>query len=278
MSANQARAVCHSGQVLSKHLRLELAASFGWRKSRKRCSVMVTGSRVRAMRQVFLKSDPSVEVNLRRSPCARRISLRISELDGQVTLTVPETLDVNRALAFAEGRTDWIQKQLSRRISPVEVGLGAAIPIRGQDFVIEPGPVKMAEIEDGRLVVPLQPDMVASRVKAFLKIIARSEFVSSCDRYSDRLGLRFGKIALRDTRSRWGSCSAKGDLMFSWRLAMAPPNVLDYVAAHEVAHLAEMNHSPKFWVVVARLCPGYEEPCAWLKTNGRNLHRYRFGD
>ncbi len=230
------------------------------------------------MKQVFLNGDPSVEINLRRSSRARMISLRVSELDGQVTLTVPDALDVNRALAFAEDRVGWIRKQLSRRTVPVEVRFGATIPVRGRDILIAPGSGTKAEIHGGRLVVPPQPDMVTSRVKAFLKITARSEFAGSCSRYSERLGLRHGKITLRDTRSRWGSCSAKGDLMFSWRLAMAPPNVLDYVAAHEVAHLAEMNHSPEFWAVVARLYPEHKEPLLWLKSCGRNLHRYRFGD
>ncbi|MGR3434759.1 MAG: M48 family metallopeptidase, partial [Shimia sp.] len=83
---------------------------------------------------------------------------------------------------------------------------------------------------------------------------------------------------LRDTRSRWGSCSAAGGLNYSWRLVMAPPEVLDYVAAHEVAHLAQMNHSPRFWAEVAGLMPGYEAPRGWLRRHGADLHRYRFGD
>lgn len=228
------------------------------------------------MRRVVLKSDPCVGITLRRSPRAKRISLRVSELDGRVTLTVPKASDVSRALDFAEERSDWIHRQLSRRIPPVEVRIGATIPVGGRRTVIEPGPVRKAVLEDGILVVPQRPDMVAAHVKAFLKISARSEYTEACRRYSDRLSLRFGRITLRDTRSRWGSCSSRGDLMFSWRLAMAPRDVLDYVAAHEVAHLAEMNHSSEFWAVVARLCPGYEGPRTWLRVDGRALHRYRF--
>ena len=230
------------------------------------------------MRQAVLKSDPSVRVNLRHSPRARRISLRISELDGKVTLTVPAASDVSKALAFAEEKSGWIKKQLTRRAEPVAVRLGTAIPVEGRQVLIDPGPVRKAELQEGRLVVPQHPEMVAARVKAFLKNSARSEFAEACGRYSDRLAMRFGRITLRDTRSRWGSCSERGDLMFSWRLAMAPRHVLHYVAAHEVAHLAEMNHSPEFWAVVARLFPGYEEPRAWLRTDGRTLHRYRFED
>jgi predicted metal-dependent hydrolase len=90
------------------------------------------------------------------------------------------------------------------------------------------------------------------------------------------LGRRFSRLSLRDTRSRWGSCSSRGGLSYSWRLILAPPDVLDYVAAHEVAHLAEMNHSPAFWALVARLCPGYQAPRGWLRREGAGLHRYRF--
>ncbi len=230
------------------------------------------------MSQAVLKGDPSVEIHLRRSSRAKRISLRVSEFDGRVTLTVPETTDVSKAFAFAEEKSDWIRKQLSRRVTPIAVGVGATIPVNGQEVVIESGPVRRAEIRDGRLVVPNPPDMAAARVKAFLKISARSVLAELCQRYSGRLARPYGKITLRDTRSRWGSCSTQGDLMFSWRLAMAPREVLDYVAAHEVAHLAEMNHSSAYWAVVARICPGYAGPRAWLKENGRKLHRYRFED
>jgi predicted metal-dependent hydrolase len=91
------------------------------------------------------------------------------------------------------------------------------------------------------------------------------------------IGRPYSRITLRDTRSRWGSCTADGALMYSWRLAMAPPAVLDYVAAHEVAHLAQMNHSPAFWAVVARLVPGHAAPRRWLKLHGQTLHGPRFG-
>jgi len=117
-----------------------------------------------------------------------------------------------------------------------------------------------------------------ARLKAFLKLQARGRLQVACEFYAERLGRGFGKITLRDTRSRWGSCSANGDLMFSWRLIMAPPEVLDYVAAHEVAHLVEMNHSAAYWDVVRGIYPDYEAPRCWLKANGGLLHRYRFDD
>ena len=94
--------------------------------------------------------------------------------------------------------------------------------------------------------------------------------------YAARLGKGYTRLTLRDTRSRWGSCTSDGGLMFSWRLIMAPPSVLDYVAAHEVAHLAQMNHSPAFWAEVTRIYGDFDPPRQWLRTHGADLHRYQF--
>jgi hypothetical protein len=106
--------------------------------------------------------------------------------------------------------------------------------------------------------------------------VARDRLAGACDDYAARLGKPYARITMRDTRSRWGSCTSDGALMFSWRLIMTPPEVLDYVAAHEVAHLAEMNHSPAFWAVVAQLCPGYAPLRDWLKREGGALQAIRF--
>ena len=137
---------------------------------------------------------------------------------------------------------------------------------------------RAARIEDDSLVLPGDPGRAGVRAVAYLKVLARDRLVAACDHHAGRLGHGFTKVSLRDTRSRWGSCTSDGGLMFSWRLIMAPPAVLDYVAAHEVAHLAQMNHSQAFWVVVDRLCPGYSAHRAWLREQGQSLHGYRFGD
>jgi predicted metal-dependent hydrolase len=95
-------------------------------------------------------------------------------------------------------------------------------------------------------------------------------------RHALRAGREAGRLSLRDTRSRWGSCSCRGDIMLSWRLVMAPPAILDYVAAHEAAHLVRMDHSRDFWRLVARLDPGHEAARGWLRREGASLHRWRF--
>ncbi|MGB5557542.1 MAG: M48 family metallopeptidase, partial [Paracoccaceae bacterium] len=128
------------------------------------------------------------------------------------------------------------------------------------------------------LLVPGAPEQAAARIRAFLKLAARDRLNVAVDRYADLAGRRVSNITLRDTRSRWGSCTSDGRLMFSWRLIMAPPRVLDYVAAHEVAHLVEMNHSPAYWAVVRRIYPDYEVQRRWLRAHGQKLHAVRFDD
>jgi predicted metal-dependent hydrolase len=130
--------------------------------------------------------------------------------------------------------------------------------------------------ECSTLHVPGPMSAVSGRVAGFLRESARAACAEGVARHAAALGRHPGRISLRDPRSRWGSCTSRGDLMFSWRLAMAPAAVLDYVVAHEVAHLAEMNHSQRFWAAVARLCPDHAGPRDWLRRNGAGLHAYDF--
>ena len=220
-----------------------------------------------------------MEITLRRSARARRLSLRVSGLDGSVTLTLPPRVPVAEGLAFARERADWIAAARARVPQACRVVPGARLPVEGVERRIMAGPPRGAiRLEEAELWVPGHPAQAGARVAAFLRILARDRLAVAVDRHAAVLGRPVAAISLRDTRSRWGSCTAAGALMFSWRLAMAPPEVLDYVAAHEVAHLAEMNHSYRYWAVVRRLLPGYEAPRRWLKAQGHALHAWRFGD
>ena len=158
---------------------------------------------------------------------------------------------------------------------PLAVAPGLVLPVEGQGLTLTPAAVRAARIEGEALLVPA--GRPAAAALAFLKLRARDRLAQRVARHSAALGRPAGKLTLRDTRSRWGSCTASGDLMFNWRLILAPPPILDYVAAHEVAHLAQMNHSPAFWAEVARLFPAHREARRWLKAEGAALHRYRFG-
>jgi predicted metal-dependent hydrolase len=219
---------------------------------------------------------PAVEITLRRSARARRFSLRVSRLDGSVTLSLPHGAREAEALAFARTQEDWLRAALARMPRVAVVGPGSAIPVEGRTLRVVPASGRVPRIEGDSLCVPGDPDRAGARAAAFLKLMARDRLAEACDRHADRLGRPYARLTLRDTRSRWGSCAADGSLMFSWRLIMAPPPVLDYVAAHEVAHLVQMNHSPAFWSVVARLFPDHAAARRWLKAEGQALHALRF--
>jgi len=230
------------------------------------------------MSQVVLAGNPPVEITLRRSARARRVSLRVSGLDGKVTLSLPTRMKTAEAIAFAEEKADWIRMQLSKHVEAIDVCLGGTVMVQGTEVAIVPGPVRRAQLQGDKLIVPNTSDMAAARVKAFLKLEARRKLTEASNHYAQLVNRSFGKITIRDTRSRWGSCTHAGDLMYSWRLVMAPAEVLEYVAAHEVAHLVELNHSPAYWAVVERIYPGYQEPRQWLRQNGQYLHRFKFAD
>ncbi len=225
---------------------------------------------------LILDGNPPVEVALRRSARARRLSLRISQLDGRATLTLPRRVSEREGYAFLREREAWLRKHLARIEPEHPIVLGGTVSFRGTDLHLRPGAVKRAKLDADTLILPDDQAMAGKRVAAFLKLRARDALAEASDRYANALGKPYGRITLRDTRSRWGSCSSAGDLMYSWRLIMAPPDVLDYVAAHEVAHLQHMDHSDRFWGVVDRLFPNHKACRAWLRSHGSSLHRVRF--
>ena len=230
------------------------------------------------MGQHILHGNPPVTVNLRRSARARRISLRVSGLDGRVTLTLPKGVSEREAMAFAQEKADWLRGHVAKNPGEVAVGLGAVLPVAGHDRTIVAGNGRQVQLSEGAIMVPGASDRIGARLQGWLKAQARDRLAQASDHYATRLGRSYSGLTIRDTRSRWGSCSSRGGLMYSWRLIMAPPEVLDYVAAHEVAHLDQMNHSPAFWAVVQDLYGPYKEPRTWLRHNGSTLHRFRFTD
>ena len=231
------------------------------------------GSRIAAV----LSGDPPLRVRLRPDARARRFSLRVSHADGQVTLTYPPRAGRSAALAFARDREDWLRATLARLPQGVDVAPGVSLPVLGVPLTLVAAPVRRARRHDGGLLVPAGPGF-GSAVARYLRDAARTRLETVCSDHSRVLGHPIAGIVLRDTRSRWGSCTAAGRLMFSWRLALAPIEVMDYVAAHEAAHLVEMNHSPAFWRVVSDLCPDWQSRRSWLRREGGNLHRWRFCD
>ncbi len=230
------------------------------------------------MGQITLPGNPPIEVYLRRSAQARRMTLRLSQLDGKITLTLPPRTPEAEARGFVAEKEAWLRGHLSGQEPSVQIGLGSLVPIEGEMLRVQAGTGRRVRIDAGVVHVPGPETRVAARLVGHIKSLARDRLAAASDRYAQLLGRDYSKLTLRDTRSRWGSCTSEGGLMYSWRLVMAPPEVLNYVAAHEVAHLVEMNHSPAFWQVVTDLYGPWETQRRWLQTKGTSLHRYRFGD
>jgi predicted metal-dependent hydrolase len=225
-----------------------------------------------------LPGSPPVEIVLKRSARARRFSLRVSRLDGRVTLSLPARARETEAMAFARAQEGWIRETLADLPQRAGVSIGSLVPVEGRLLQLAPGAGRAVRVEGDSLLIPGDPAQAGARAGAFLRALARDRLVAASDRYAAMIGRRVARVTLRDTRSRWGSCAQDGALMYSWRLIMAPASVLDYVAAHEVAHMEQMNHSPAYWAVVDRLYPGWQVQRKWLHAEGQALHQYRFGD
>ena len=219
---------------------------------------------------------PAITIHLRRSPRAKRFLLRVSNVDGRISLTLPRHGSRRQALAFATGQEVWLRKAMARHQPPTLPRFGQPCLLDGVAHVLTPTTGRRVQARQGHLLVPGNAQTLAPRLQAFLKLHARDRLSVATTEFANRVGKPVAGISLRDTRSRWGSCSSAGRLMFSWRLAMAPPETLRYVAAHEVAHLAEMNHSPAFWRIVGDLMPEFQVQRDWLRCHGPDLHRLQF--
>jgi hypothetical protein len=221
-------------------------------------------------------------VEVRRHPSARRMTLRVSRTRRAVIVTLPVQCDIAEAGTFLHRNIKWVRERLAQLPEPVPFADGALIPLRGtQHRIVFRGPRRservVEEIEGTsfrELHVTGQSEHAARRLSDWLIHESRRDLDVSVAHYARIMGLKPARIAIKDQASRWGSCSTSGVLSFSWRLVLAPPAVLDYVAAHEVAHLKEMNHGPRFWAIVKRAVPQLDEARRWLHVHGMELHRY----
>lgn len=226
--------------------------------------------------------DIGAEVQVRRHSGARRLTLRVSRTSRAVIVTIPVQCDLDEAGTFLSRHIDWVRERLDSLPDPVPFRNGVAMPLRGEPhkvvFTAETNTrlITVATVEGHRpeIRVPGPVDFAPRRLRDWMFAEARRDLEKRVARHSKFLDLKASKIAVRDQTSRWGSCSTTRVLSFSWRLILAPPHILDYVAAHEVAHLAEMNHGPQFWALVKRATPDFEAAKRWLLVYGLDLHRY----
>ena len=200
-----------------------------------------------------------------------------------VIVTLPVQCDLGEAGSFISRNIEWVRERLDSLPRPVPFCDGALLPLRGEFHRIvftgkrEPG--RVVQRQAGAVGLPElrvsgRAEHAARRLRDWLFEEARRDLDARVIHHARNLGVAPKRIAVRDQATRWGSCSTTGVLSFSWRLVLAPSRILDYVAAHEVAHLAEMNHGPKFWALVQRTMPTMNEAKGWLQLYGLDLHQY----
>jgi predicted metal-dependent hydrolase len=217
-----------------------------------------------------------VPLTVRRNPRARRLTLRLDQASGAAHLSLPRGVALAEGLDFARSRTDWILKQLESLPPHVPFAEGARIPYLGELHEIRSAPWARRGVwrEAGCIWVSGFAEHLSRRVADHLRQAARRQLSGRARIKAADIGRRVSRVSIRDTRSRWGSCSSDGELNFSWRLILAPEAVLDYVVAHEVAHLVHLNHGPRFWTLVDTLTAEVDGPRRWLRENGGTLLRY----
>jgi hypothetical protein len=221
----------------------------------------------------------AVPLRVRRNARARNLILRLDEQTGGAVVTIPKRTSIQEAYDMALRKSDWIAVQLKRRPAQVAFAAGAVLPYLGADHTVlhHPKGRGIARAQ-GEIWVSGREEHLPRRLLDWLKAQAKAEITPRAHAKAESLKVltprRVGRITVRDTRSRWGSCAADGQLNFSWRLILTPEFVLDYVVAHEVAHLVHRNHSADFWALTDSLTSQMDAARAWLNAHGRGLHRF----
>ncbi|MEM6974063.1 MAG: SprT family zinc-dependent metalloprotease [Pseudomonadota bacterium] len=243
----------------------------GFRAAR---SVFTSGD---ALPLAIVLDDPALRVRLRVDRRARRFTLRLASDGEGAVLTLPPSVGEAAARQFLTQHASWLRDALARQPSSIVVDEGAMLPVDGQPrrVTLDQQAPRLPELTEGH--IRLRPgSAIGPRLERWLRARARARFEPVVMGYAHAVGRRCTGLKIADTRSRWGSCSSTGRIGLSWRLAMAPEAIQTYVAAHEAAHLVEMNHSQRYWAVLAGIMPDYAAKRAWLKREGRRLHAYRF--
>ncbi len=224
--------------------------------------------------QIPLPQGKSALLAIQISARAQRISLRVVPGKGCFDLVVPQGVTLEKAIEFAQSKVNWLAHRCEATTKKQPFAKGVLIQFRGHGVIIETTQqaLRRVELTEGKLIVWDIRSNIDELVSDWLKHQAKQRFLELAKEKAATIGKSFKNIKIRDTKTRWGSCSVRGNLNFSWRLIMAPDFVTDYIAAHEVAHLAHMNHSPDFWDTVAQLSPNTKQAKDWLREYGASLH------
>lgn len=223
-----------------------------------------------------LEEQVGFPIKVVKSALTKRLTLRIDEKTRIPVLTVPVRCSLRRAVGFVEEHRDWITNMLARVPLAKAFENNDIIYILGKTYQIihQPDSRGGVFIENDKLIVSGNKEFLHRRVTDFLKKTAHDKFLVASKAQAAKLNCTIHNVVIKDTKSRWGSCSNKNNINYNWRVIMAPQHVFDYLVCHEVSHLLHQDHSAAFWNCVASLCPSYKEGRAWLKTKGRHLYQY----
>lgn len=222
----------------------------------------------------------AVAYTVRRSDRAKNLRLQVG-LETGLEVIAPKKFDLRDLENILQKKQDWILDKLDHFARVVENrGLhqqqsGRRVLYRGREYEVEtivsPGAAHNVAVEEGKLVVVVSEGDAGAVLEQWFRSMARLLINQRIRVVNENLNLSFNRVFIKGQKTRWGSCSQRGNLNFNWRLVMAPLPVLDYVVAHELMHLVEPNHSKKFWALVEGVCPDYKAHRAWLRKNGQRL-------
>ena len=209
-----------------------------------------------------------------KAPRAKRLTLRIDSKEHLPILSLPPRCTQRQAIKFITEHQEWMIESLKKLPQTKRFTSGEYISLFGKEILIQHAPEKRwgARIEKGILYVSGESDFTHRRVKDFIKKEALNKFYTLSLKMAEKINCSVNDVVIKDTKSRWGSCSSLHNINYNWRLALAPKFVIDYIVAHEVSHLAHQDHSSEFWSCVASLCPKYKEGQNWLKQHGKELY------
>ncbi|MGQ0527797.1 MAG: M48 family metallopeptidase [Alphaproteobacteria bacterium] len=218
-------------------------------------------------------------VRVKKSTRARRMALRLDAKERLFHLIVPQGMSLKKAKEFVEEHERWMMERLRDLPRPVSFEHGSIIPVLGRQRdinIIKRKTLKTTDIllKQNEIIVLTNLDDPAPRIKRFLMKLAKEKLTELAEEKAEKLGKKIKDIHVRDTKSRWGSCASDGGISFSWRLILAPTDAMDYVVAHEVAHLKHMNHGDNFWKLCSRLSENFFEGHYWMDNHGQELMKY----
>lgn len=217
-----------------------------------------------------------LKIKIIRSSQAKRLTLRIDSKEHLPVLTMPTRGSEKKAFNFVFTHQDWIINMLSRLPQEQKFCDNCQFSLFGKETTLKHQPHAKGGVymENGELIVCGHAEFIHRRTTDFLKKLAKTKLTDLAKQKAALIECPINSVTIKDTKSRWGSCSSKNNLNFNWRIIFAPQYVIDYLVCHEVAHLLHQDHSPAFWKCVSDLCPQYKEGRQWLKVKGKELYRF----